>query len=107
MESKINEYKKNNFKIVSKIIIIALLLSSLAGWSQDAIANDFFDKAYNKANKGDDKGAIADYSKAIQKYPKLTEAYLNRAVSKQNIEDHKGALEDVNKALTLDPKKAD
>ena len=53
---------------MKKIIIIALLLfCSHIGWCQDPIAYDYFDKAYKKSNSGDDKGAIADYTKAIQK----------------------------------------
>ena len=67
------------------------------------IAEEYLYKAYEKFNKGDHKGAIADYSKAIELNPNDSEAYHNRGIVKAKLEDHKGAIADFTKALELKP----
>jgi len=51
----------------------------------------------------DSKGAIADYSKAVELNHNYKEAYLNMAFVKYNIKDLQGALEDCNKAIAIFP----
>ena len=49
------------------------------------------------------KGAIVDYTKAIELDPEYALAYDNRGASKYYLEDYKGAIEDHTKAIELDP----
>lgn len=74
-------------------------------WAQSATA--YFDKAMKKAEAGNTKGAITDYTKAINMSPKFVEAYQNRGVAKVKLNDLKGALADFNKTIELDDMNAD
>ena len=70
-------------------------------------ADFYFDRAYEKADKGDHYGAISDYTKAIELDPKYADAYYNRGYSKDELQDYYGAISDYTKAIELDPKYAD
>lgn len=70
---------------------------SYSSWSQSATG--YFDKALKKAEIGNTKGAIADYTKAINMNSKFVEAYQNRGVAKVKLNDLKGALADFNKTI--------
>ena len=61
---------------------------------------------FNKVDKGDYQGAIADCNKAIELDPKYTKAYGNRGIAKYELGDNQGAIADYNKAIELDPKNA-
>ena len=61
---------------------------------------------FNKADKGDYQGAIAECNKAIELDPKDAKAYNNRGYAKRNLGDNQGAIADYNKAIELDPKDA-
>ena len=71
------------------------------------IAEDYFDQGYEKANRQDYKGAIEDYTKAIELKPDYAVAYNNRGNSRSNLSDNKGAIEDYNKAIELKPDDAE
>ena len=70
-------------------------------------ADFYFDRAYEKAEKGDHYGAISDYTKAIELDPKYADAYYNRGYSKDELQDYYGAISDYTKAIEIDPKYAD
>lgn len=57
-----------------------------------------------KSVKGDKRGAIKDYTKAILLNPDYDIAYYNRANAKMSIKDYKGALDDYAKAIELNRK---
>ena len=61
----------------------------------------YFKLAYEKGQKGDQYGAISDYTKAIEIDPLYALAYTNRSESKENIGDIKGACADAKKAFSL------
>jgi len=63
----------------------------------------YFDRAYEKAEKGDHYGAISDYTKAIELYPNDPNAYYNRGISKDELKDYYGAVSDYKKAIEIDP----
>ena len=73
------------------------------GTNAPADAKVCFSSGVNKLNKGDNEGAIADLSKAIELDPKLAPAYAVRAYAKCEKEDLAGALSDATTALKFDP----
>ena len=58
-------------------------------------------------DKGDKKGALEDYNKAIEINPKLAKAFYNRGSVKYNLGDKQGAIQDFNKAIEINPKFAE
>ena len=52
----------------------------------------------SKYDSQDYKGAIADFTKAIELDPNDSEAYNNRGLSKADLQDYKGAIVDYSKA---------
>ena len=62
----------------------------------------YFYKAFVKDIIGDFKGAIDDYSKAININPSW-QAFLNRGIAKQAIKDIKGSIIDFSQLLKLNP----
>jgi tetratricopeptide (TPR) repeat protein len=70
-------------------------------------ADDYFLAAYQKDEKNDFRGALADYDRAISLAPKFANAYYNRGLLKyQKLNDLQGALADFNQAISLNPKSA-
>lgn len=56
-----------------------------------------------KIKLGDNKGAIEDFTKAIELNPNDAEAYGNRGIAKVNLRDNIGAIKDFTKAIELNP----
>lgn len=90
---------------MKQVLLSLLFMISYSSWSQSATG--YFDKALKKAEIGNTKGAIADYTKAINMNSKFVEAYQNRGVAKVKLNDLKGALADFNKTIELDTMNAD
>jgi tetratricopeptide (TPR) repeat protein len=90
---------------MKRVLLILFLQVTMASWSQSAIS--YFDKAMKKAEAGNTKGAIADYTKALKYNSKFVEAYQNRGVAKLKLNDLKGALADFSKAIELDSMNSD
>jgi Flp pilus assembly protein TadD len=84
----------------SVLIAIAFLVSGLA---YGQTADEYFNRAFDKANLEDDRGAIDDYSKAIELNPNDADAYVNRGLGKARLEDYRGAIADFTKAIKLNP----
>ena len=96
----------NFFRIVvdcnmKKLLIVLILFFSYDAFSQTA--EDYFERAYDKAENGDYYGAISDYTKAIELQPDYADAYVNRGVAKRKLKDDYGAISDYTKALELNP----
>ena len=64
-------------------------------------SSELHDQALAKQNKGDDLGAIADYTQAIQLKPDYTIAYYNRGIARYRTGDKQGAIEDYTQAIEL------
>jgi tetratricopeptide (TPR) repeat protein len=67
------------------------------------MAGAYWSRANAKSTIGDHKGAIDDYSMALNIEPNIFKAYFNRAVQKTLIEDYNGAISDYTEALKLAP----
>jgi len=66
----------------------------------------YLTSAANKQADGDQDGAIADYSHAIELDNKNADTYVSRGGAKESKGDLEGAIADYDQALKLDPKKS-
>lgn len=62
----------------------------------------FIHRGFLKYKAGDYKGAIRDYTNAINLTPSLAEAFIKRGLAKEKLSDYKGAIKDFNSAIKLD-----
>lgn len=90
---------------MKNLLLASVMMFTCSIWAQSATA--YFDKAMKKAEAGNSKGAIADYTKAISMNSKFVEAYYNRGVAKFKLNDLKGAQTDFSKTIELDSMNAD
>ena len=63
----------------------------------------YLKKGKKKASAGDFRGAIQEYTKAIQLDPESYLAYCNRSMAKSNINEDFGALQDIEKSIDIKP----
>ena len=77
------------------------LLTTQAAFAQTAI--DLFNSGLDKAKSGNLKGAIADWTKAIEIDPLFARAYYNLGFAKYNLKDYRGAIADYTKAIEYNP----
>ena len=64
-------------------------------------ATEYWNRAYDKSENGDNYGAIADYTKAIELNPDYANAYYNFGLAKYYLDDLDGACSDVREAINL------
>jgi len=69
--------------------------------------NVYFKHANEMVHLKDFRGAIAEYSKAIEIDPKHKDAYNNRGFAKSNLLDFSGSVADYTMAIEIDPKYAE
>ena len=82
-----------------KKLLLVLLFVPLVSFGQSA--EEFFNRGNAKYNLKDYKGAIADFTKAIELNPDDATAYNNRGYSKAGLDDLDGACADFRKAISL------
>ena len=90
---------------MKKILLLVLIFVTSLTFGQTAI--EYFNKAVDKDELKDYRGAIEDYTKAIELNSEYSNAYLGRGSSKPNLQDNTGAIEDYTKAIELDPNYSD
>ncbi len=93
---------------IVKILTLTVLTSFIIVppiYSQTA--EDYFNSGLAKAVLDDCRGAIQDYTKAIELNPEDVKAYYRRGNAKAYLKDYKGAIADYSKAIELNPKDAD
>ena len=90
-------------KIIYLIVVVLISISNC--YSQTA--ETYYDRGVNKYALQNYKGAIVDYTKAIELDPDYADAYLLRGGSKFKLQDYKGVIADLNKAIELNPEYAD
>lgn len=75
----------------------------------EAIANNpslpyaWMERGYYRLERGDYRGALHDYNKAVQLAPREADAWLNRGLAKEKLKDFTGAYEDFTRAISLIP----
>lgn len=62
------------------------------------------ERAYQRLQKGDLKGALEDYNEVVRLEPNEPDNYINRGLVKEKLNDLPGALADFSHALKLDDK---
>ena len=82
-----------------KVLIIVVLIVGFSSYGRTA--EDYFNSTDSKYKLKDFEGAIADYLKAIELKPKLSEAYNNRGISKIKLNKKNSGYLDLSKASEL------
>lgn len=99
--------------MVKRIIYLIFALSiTSSGFGQidadghNINAERYYRSGSEKFKTADYRGAIVDYSKAIEIDPKQVRYYLDRALVKdQYLKDYRGAIDDYTKVIELDDQK--
>jgi Trypsin-like peptidase domain/Tetratricopeptide repeat len=66
-------------------------------------ADDFFITAGNKSQKGDYRGAIADYDRVLAMNPNFGEVYFRRGIARSLLKNWQGAEADYTRAIEIEP----
>ena len=93
-------------KVIPSRISSKQLLNNTARFAKQALknnANDHFNRALAKKDKGNIHGAISDFTEAINLNPYDANIYGHRALAKYELGDHQGAIADYSKAIHLSP----
>jgi tetratricopeptide (TPR) repeat protein len=91
-----------NSKMTFRLIITFLTISFLTSCDLNS-ADTYLKKGHDVGVTGDYKAAIKLFDKAIQKDPKLKEAYIQRGLCYENIDQDDKAINDYNSLLSFDP----
>ncbi len=67
----------------------------------------YFNSGIKRLEQGNYRGAIADFTKAIQINPKLVAAYYNRAIARHQLQNYQRAIADFTKVIQINPNYAD
>ena len=101
------EAQNLNFAIPSNYLKALLTRSGIvkpfSQVSQSISAETYFIRGYEKAELGDYRGAIADYTRAIRLKPGDANTYYNRGVAKSKLGQHFAAIADFDTAIRLKP----
>jgi tetratricopeptide (TPR) repeat protein len=94
-----------------ELFVLVMLFITFDSFSQKGM--DIFTKGVLKSEKGDFKGAIVDFTRAIEIEEESNKEvlglyYVNRANSKRKMEDFRGSVSDFTRAIELiDSKEVD
>lgn len=83
------------------IIFAAIMLIACTSGKEKAL--ELLRSGKEKMSNNDLKGALDDFSKAIEYNPALDQAWYHRANTKYNLNDKQGALEDYNECIRVSP----
>ena len=86
---------------MKKLLFIILIFTTSFSYCQTA--EEYYNTGNSKLRIEDYRGAIADYSLAIQLKSNFFEAFVNRGISKVDLKDYIGAIADFNIAIEINP----
>lgn len=89
--------------MLKKIIFFLFVCLFSISLSQAQTAEVWFEKAHQKEETGDFKGAIVDYNKAIAAKPTYGEAFYGRGQAYLDLQGFPGAIDDFTKAIKYLP----
>ncbi len=93
----------NTFAKVASKLNVDIGESIPAASTSPLTADDFFITAGNKAQKGNYRGAIADYDRVLTINPQFGEVYFRRGIAYSLLKDWRGAEADFSRAISLKP----
>ena len=82
-------------------------IHSLSAKAEINNANSFYKKGLKKYDQNDFKGAISNFTKAIEINSEYAEAYEERGKAKDALSDFEGAISDFTKAIKINPEYGD
>ena len=91
-------------KLIGLVICLVIFSYAVNCYGANEKANENFKQGEEDSSAKNLDKAIADYTKAIKKNPKLVKAYNNRGIAYTKKTKFYLALADFNKAIELDPK---
>lgn len=97
----------NTFTQVASQLRVELEEIATIPVSSAPTADDFFVTAQNKSQKGDYRGAIADYNQTLALNPNFGEVYFRRGLARNVLRDWKGANADYSQAIVFKPDHAE
>jgi tetratricopeptide (TPR) repeat protein len=92
------------------LLVLAMIFLAFNSYGQ--LGSDVYEIGVQKYDKGDFKGAIKNFTIAIEKEDSVNKTALKnyfkfRGMAKVQLEDNKGAIEDFTKAIFVDPNEVD
>jgi tetratricopeptide (TPR) repeat protein len=98
----------NRSKITENLIVYKPIAEEIKVKNSATIITDNAEEYYNRGDTKnglqDYKGAIADFTKAIELKPEDASAYCDRGEAKIGLQDYKGAIADYTKTIEIFPK---
>lgn len=95
--------KPQNLPRLFSAALVAVLVSTFSPALSAQTAGTFAASGLAKLHQGDNDGAIADLSKALELNSSLPGAYLGRGTAYCNMSNFDGAVNDFNQAIKLKP----
>lgn len=95
-----------HYTLIAVIFAAMLQLGCSSASPEPRAADDYFRRGVERQSKGDNNGAIADYTKAIELDPRHFSAYNNRGNTRRDKGDLRGAIADYNRAIEINPQHA-
>jgi tetratricopeptide (TPR) repeat protein len=90
---------------MNKLTILILVLLSRCEFSGKGFTSEeYTERGVIRTEKGDFKGSIAEFDKAIQLDSTNSSAFYFRGSAKMELRDLEGALVDFNKSINISPK---
>ncbi|QNJ29506.1 tetratricopeptide repeat protein [Synechococcus sp. A15-24] len=86
------------FAIAAALSVLALE-SPFITFNANPLPRQYFNQGVKKYEAGNYRGAIDDWSKAIEINPQDAIAYNSRGIAKDNLGDYQGAIAGFNKAI--------
>jgi S1-C subfamily serine protease len=93
----------NTFTQIASQLNVEIENKLLAPIASDLTADDLFITAGNKSRKGNYRGAIADYDRALALNPNFGEVYFRRGIARSLVKDWRGADADYTRAIEIKP----